>query len=143
MTQESMDLNALMADAEQAVTFKVAISQTEDGDDKAGFVILGKDSKEYQAAARAIRIEGLKKSSKRKTSLDTSTDEGAGIVARLIDSNETTLALAVVVDWFGFSSNGAVVSFNKEIVGKLFAKYPTWREAVSAALENNANFMKS
>ena len=70
------------------------------------------------------------------------TDEGADQLVHVIDDNQKRLALAVAVDWYGFTSNGAVVPFDKGLIATAFDKYPTWQERVTAALENDANFLK-
>lgn len=127
----------------EEVLHKVVVVSDIDGNDQCGFFITSKNSPEYQSASHKVRVDGLKRSSKRKSMLDTSTDEGAGAVARMIEANEITLACSVVKDWFGFKSNGAPVAFNAATVVKMFEKMPTWREKVSAALEIETNFLKS
>ncbi len=134
------DLDQL--DSQTEVLHKVAVITDIDGNDKSGFFIVGKNSPEYQTAARQARVDGLKRSAKRKAALDTSTDEGAGAVAKMIEDSETTLACAVVKGWFGFQSAGADVPFNQPTVAKMFAKFPTWKDKISAALENESNFLK-
>ena len=125
------------------VLHKVAVIVDVDGNEKSGFFIVGKNSTEYQDAARLARIDSLKRSAKRKAALDTSTDEGAGAVAKMIEASETSLALAVVKGWFGFQQGGVDAPFSKPTVAKMLAKYPTWKDKISAALENEANFLKS
>lgn len=125
-----------------SATTRVAVLYTDEGEEKSGFIIAGKNSSMYQDAARAIRVDGLVKSSKRKTALDSSTQEGAEAFAKLIDGNEVTLACSVVVGWFGFASNGQVAVFNKPTAEKMLCKYPTWREKISQALSIEENFTK-
>lgn len=137
----SFDLSDIDAPLE-TVLHKVVVVTDVEGNDRCGFMIDSKNCAEYQEATRQVRIDGLKRSAKRKTSLDTTTDEGAGVVAKMIDTNELTLACAVVKGWFGFESQGKPVPFNKPTLMKLFAKYPTWKDKVTAALENEANFLK-
>lgn len=136
------DLDQLDNTATSEVLHKVAVIVDVDGEEKSGFLIVGKNSPEYQEAARAARIDGLKRSAKRKVALDTSTDEGAGAVAKMIEASEASLALAVVKGWFGFQQGGVEAPFNKPTVAKMLAKYPTWKDKISAALENEANFLK-
>ena len=128
--------------AQDASTFLVGVILDADGEDKSGFMIVGKNSPQYQQAAQVIRASSLKRSSKRKTALDTSTDDGATAVAAIIDANEVTLACSVVIDWFGFASGGVPANFDKELLLKMLKRFPTWREKISAALEVDANFMK-
>lgn len=124
------------------VTFDVPVIFDADGEPVAGIRIVGKNSDEYRKESHAVRAEGYKKAAKRKTAIDSSTDEGADQLVSLIDGNQKRLALAVAVDWYGFTSNGAPVAFDKGLIATAFDKYPTWQERVTAALENDANFLK-
>lgn len=124
------------------VTFKVPVMFDEDGEPTAGFIIVGKNSSEYRDENHALRAEGYKKSAKRKTAIDASTDAGADQLVSLIDGNQKRLALAVVVGWYGFTSAGAEVPFDKDLASAALDKYPTLQDRVSAALENDANFLK-
>lgn len=127
----------------ETVLHKVVVVSDIDGNDRCGFMVDSKNCEEYQEASRQVRIDGLKRSAKRKAALDTTTDEGAGVVAKMIEANEMTLACAVVKGWFGFENKGVAVPFSKPMLAKMFAKYPTWKDKVTAALENEANFLKS
>ena len=124
------------------VTFDVPVIFDADGEPVAGIRIVGKNSDEYRKENHALRAEGYKKAAKRKTAIDSSTDEGADQLVSLIDGNQKRLALAVAVDWYGFTSNGTPVAFDKTLIATAFEKYPTWQERVAAALENDANFLK-
>jgi hypothetical protein len=135
------DIDQLDSQSEQ-ILHKVTLISDIDGNDKCGFFIDSKNCKEFQDATHQVRIDGLKRSSKRKTALDTSTNEGAGAVAKMIESNDTTLACSVVKGWFGFQSKGVDAQFDKAAVVKMFAKFPTWQDKVTAALDNEANFFK-
>lgn len=137
----NFDLATLDAPTEQ-VLHKVAVVSDLDGEDLYGFFIDSKNCPEYQEAARQVRVAGLQRSAKRKTQLDASTPEGATAVAKMIDANENILALSVVKGWFGFKVGGNDAVFDKAVVSKMFSKYPTWKDKVAAALENEANFMK-
>lgn len=128
-------------DVEQ-VTFKVAVIEDLDGEPVCGFVIVGKNSPEFQHANNAVRIDNIKRASKRSKQIDTSTEEGATAISKTVSSNEKIVSLAVVVDWFGFLLEGQPMTFDKAIVEKLFAKYPQWQVKVQAALDADANFMK-
>jgi len=137
------DLSSLDNTQVSEVTHRVAVVVNADGDDECGFDIVGKNSPEYQAAAQAIRVDGLKRAAKRKSQLDTSTDEGAGAVARTIERNEMSLALAVVKGWFGFKNGGVDAQFDKAVVEKLLVRFPTWKDKITSALEVESNFLKS
>ena len=124
------------------VTFDVPVIFDADGEAVAGIRIVGKNSDEYRKESHAVRAEGYRKSSKRKTAIDASTEEGAAQLVDTIDDNQKRLALAVAVDWYGFTSNGAPVAFDKSLIAAAFDKYPTWQDRVTTALENDANFLK-
>ena len=126
----------------QAATHKVAVIEDADGEAISGFIIVGKNSPEYQAASNAVRHENIKRAGKRSKQVDTSTDEGAAALAKTVTSNERTIALAITVGWFGFNLEGSPMTFDKTMVEKLFDKFPQWQVRVNAALENDANFMK-
>lgn len=135
------DLDTLDVQAEE-VLHKVTVIADIDGNDKCGFYVASKNSPGYQEATRQVRIDALKRSSKRKSALDTTTDEGAGVVAKIIEGNETTLACAAIKGWFGFQSGGVDAPFNKAAVVKMLTKFPTWKDKVTAALDNESNFLK-
>ena len=135
------DISNLSAPAAR-VTFDVPVIFDADSEPVAGIKIVGKNSDEYRAAHHAMRAEGYKKSAKRKTAIDASTDEGADQLVHVIDDNQKRLAVAVAVDWYGFTSNGAPAAFDKDMIAAAFDKYPTWQDRVTAALENDANFLK-
>ena len=124
------------------VTFDVPVIFDADGEPVAGLRIVGKNSDEYRKESHAVRAEGYKKSARRKTAIDASTDEGADQLVSTIDGNQKRLALAVTVDWYGFTSNGAPVAFDKTLVAAAFDKFTTWQGRVTTALENDANFLK-
>jgi hypothetical protein len=138
--QVGFDIDTLDVDG-PAITHKVAVIEDVDGNAITGFVLVGKNSTEFQAAANKIRIDNIKRAAKRKTQIDTSTDIGASTLARTVESNDRTLALSVIVGWFGFTSNGAEVGFEPQNLPKLFDKYPQWQVKVLAALDDEANFM--
>lgn len=131
-----------LVDADSPRTFRVDLTFTPDGDPLAGLIIVGKGSNEYRAESHAIRAEGYKKSARRSTAIDTKTDEGASQLVDIIDGNQKRLTLAVVVGWYGFTNGGEPAEFDKRLVDAAFDKFPTWQEKVSAALENDANFLK-
>jgi hypothetical protein len=129
-------------DPAQPRTHKVDLTFDADGEPVAGFIIVNKGSQQYRDESHAIRAEGYKKSAKRTTAIDTKTDEGASQLVDIIDGNQARLAVAVVVGWYGFTSAGIPVEFDKRLVEAAYTKFPTWQDKVTAALENDANFLK-
>lgn len=121
---------------------RVPVLFDENGDDKSGFIIVGKNSSQFQAESRALRQESLMRGSRRKTAPDASTPEGAKSLSELIATNERRLATSVVVGWFGFVANGEEVAFDAKVAQALLTKYPTWVEKINNALDVDSNFMK-
>lgn len=140
--QKGFDIDAMNSN-DDPVTHNVCVISDEDGNEVSGFIIVGKNSNEYQSVTQELRIEGIKRAARRKTTLDTSTDSGASVVARLVDENDRKKALAVVVGWYGMNSSGQPTKFDKTLVERMFTKFPTWQDKVLAALEDDANFMKA
>jgi hypothetical protein len=139
-TAAGFDVDNMFDEVE--ATHRVVVIKTDEGDEKSGFIIVGKNSSQYQAENELIRIENIKRSSKRNKAVDTSTEEGAKLVAQTIANNERRLALAVVVDWFGFDSAGKPLPFDKAMVARMFDKKPTWLTEVGNALDTDGNFTK-
>lgn len=138
---QGFDIDNMSVDS-GPVTHSVSVIDDVDGNSVSGFVIVGKNSNEYQSAVRAIRIENIKRAAKRKTQIDSSTDEGAAFIARTVDQSDRTTALAVTVGWYGMNSGGKPMAFDKMVVERMFQRYPTWQQKVLAALEEDANFIK-
>jgi hypothetical protein len=135
------DLDALVS-AASSVTCDVDLIFNAQGDAVTGFRIVGKNSPEVQAAQERVRIDGIQRAGRRKVQLDTSTQEGAMLLANQIKDSETAVAMAAVVGWYGFTRAGEEVPFDKATVASMFQKFPTWRDKVIAALDNDGNFLK-
>lgn len=124
------------------VVADVPVIYNNDGEPVMGFNIVGKDSDQYRKQLKANKSASFKRGAVKKTQIDAKTKEGAEELTDLLDSNDKTLAVAVVVSWYGFTSNGEPAVFDKALVKELFDKYPTWADKVHIALENDSNFMK-
>jgi hypothetical protein len=140
--QKGFDLENLDADTGPAV-YKVSVIDDDDGNPQSGFIIVGKNSEQYQEAVKKIRIRNIKRAAKRKSQLDSSTDAGAEMIARTVDESDRETAMAVVIGWFGFHKSGEPMSFNREVVARMFKKYPQWQAKVLSELEVDANFTKA
>jgi hypothetical protein len=144
MTQDntpSFDLEANDTTSETAIRVVAAVDA--DGNDVCGFFVVGKNSAAYQKESQRIRAVALRRASNRKSLSDTSTEAGSVALAKTIDDNELTLATAITVDWFGFARNKMPIAFDRSAASGLLAKYPTWREKIIAAVEADANFIKT
>lgn len=133
------DINSIPGGGE--LTQKVGIAFDDEGSPTAGFVIVGKDSEQCISADQRVRIANIKRQSTKATRLDASTDGGAAKVDKLVYDNDTEKAVAVVVDWFGFTDQGAPAEFSPAKIRAMFVARPTWREKVLVALENEAAFL--
>lgn len=145
MTQaqvQGFDIDNLDKEEVVQATHKVGVVFNDEGEMVSGFVIVGKNSPQYQQANDALRIQNIKRASKRNKQVDASTDEGAKLISNTASANEKALASAVVVDWFGFNKGGSPLAFDKAVADTMLAKFPTWQAAVTAALEVDGNFMK-
>lgn len=129
-------------------TKKVAVDWDENGDPKVGFIIVSKDSKEYRGAAAKQRAAAIRRQAVKKSRIDRTTEEGALEMDNVVQSSEFAVALAVVVDWFGFTQsdgNGGKkpADFSKERVEHMLTVRPTWREEITKALEEPEGFTPS
>ena len=137
----TFDLDSLDAGTEN--TFDVPVVFDDNGDAVAGFKVVGKNSLEYRVARRAQEMVGIKRASVRGSKQpDAKTDVGAAYYLDYAAENETGIAVACVVSWYGFAKDGAEIPLTAEALVNVFAKRPTWREKVSSAIEVDANFMK-
>jgi len=137
------DISNLATIATAPATFNVDLIFNADGDPVSGLVCVGKNSDEYQTITKQIRAENLKRGARTGTAIDTKTDEGAIHAVELTTENSKRIALAVVVDWYGFTNGDATAPFDKNMVKAGLDKFPTWVDAVQMGLEKDANFMKS
>ena len=122
---------------------KVSVIDDDDGNAVSGFMIVGKNSEQYQTITNDIRVRNIKRAAKRKGQLDASTDAGAEMIARTVAQQDRETALGVVIGWFGFHKDGQPMKFDKALVAKMFDKYPQWQTKVLSELENDANFIKA
>lgn len=125
------------------VVADVPVTYNDDGEPVMGFRIVGKDSEQYRKQAKENKAAAFKRGAVKRTQIDAKTSEGAAELVDLVECTDRSLAEAVVVDWYGFTSNRQAAVFDKALVKELFDKYPTWVDKVSLALENDSNFMKS
>lgn len=138
-----MDINDLENSRNATFAVKVGTNK-EDGSD-VGFVVVGKNSQQYQDADEQVRAFNIKANALRaqqKTSLDTATDEGAMQVAKVVQIHRKMYLDHCVVGWFGFTENGQPAPFSKEAAARVFQARPNWTLQVVAEIENEENFEK-
>jgi hypothetical protein len=137
------DIDALIATPPSDITQRVGIAFDDEGEPYVGFVIVGKDSQQFRDADTAQRVSGLKRQSIKQQKIDTKTDAGATQFIDLVQGNELNLAVAVVVDWFGFNVAGTnqPMPFDADRLRKLLDGRKTWRDKILVALENEEAFL--
>ena len=122
-------------------TFTVSVLFDEDGNHKAGFEIVSKNSEQYRNVIRATSVTAIKRSQTKKEQIDGKTDKGAGTLFDLGEDRSQKIAMAVVVGLPGFVSAGQPVPVTGEFLKAVFDKFPTWQDKILAALEADANFL--
>ncbi len=142
MMNAGFDISLLQQDA--AATFKTHLTSVlfdEDGNHKAGFEIVGKNSEQYQDVIRATSTTAIKRSVTKSQQIDAKTDEGAGALYNLGVDRNMKIAMAVVVGLPGFVDKGAPVPVTGEFLKAVFTKFPTWQEKILSDLEAESNFL--
>lgn len=148
MEQQNERSNAITIDVDDVLesnveqTKDVVLVRDDDGKPSVGFIIVSKDSKQYRDKAKLLRSNGIRRQANKRTRIDTKTEDGALAFGEIVEENEYELAVAVVVGYFGLTSKGKPVPFSEDMTRKLFNAKPSWREAVSAALEEQDGFLK-
>lgn len=135
------DIAALLAADAAPIekTFTVSVLFDKDGNHRAGFEIVSKNSEQYQAAIRATTVSAIKRGQTKSLQIDGKTDEGAGTLADLGEKNQMMIAQAVIVGTPGFTNAGQPLTAAE--ITALLAKFPTWKDKIIAALEADANFL--
>lgn len=105
-----------------------------------GFIVVGPNSPQYQAAERAVTVHGVMVAEKRKVPLDLSRAvDAAALVDGLGETRDITLEHCVV-GWFGFKQGDGYAEFNAENLKKVLRSRPQWAKRLVAEIENAANF---
>lgn len=140
--KSGFDIALLDAPAEKLhKTFTVTVMFNDDGSPRAGFEIVGKNSDQYRDVIRATSVGAIQRSQQTKRVIDGKTEDGAGTLFDLGEDRFQKIAMAVVVGAPGFVSNGEPVPVTGQFLKACFTKFPTWQDAVIAALEADANFL--
>ena len=142
--QKSFKVSSAVSGAAKLVTFKVGVILDEDGEAISGFEIVGKNSPQYQDVTSGVRMDNIQRAGKRGKAIDSSTEQGAKVMADTMIRNERKIAEAIIVNWFGFTEDDEITpaAFDTSIVSAMLDQNPNWVTVALAALENNANFMK-
>ena len=135
------DISLLNADAPIEKTHTVTVLFDNDGNHRAGFEIVSKNSVQYQDAIRATSVNAIKRGQTKSLQIDAKTDEGAGTLYDLGEDRNMKIAMAVVVGLPGFVDQGEPVPVTAAFLKACFTKFPTWQDKIIAALEADANFL--
>ena len=134
-----IDLSTLDQTAD--VTFDVPVAFDDQGNPTAGFKVVGKHSQRYRDIDRKHAVASIKKMSVRgNKGTDTKTDAGASEAVDSAMARETSIAIACVTEWYGFSRAGDAVALDPDVLADVFAKRPAWLAKVSAAIADDSNF---
>lgn len=132
------DIAAL--EAATTMTFDLKVGERNDGS-PVGFRVLGPSSEQYLSAAREVKISVTKESAVRNKRIDMSTDEGAALVVDGGDRSRDLIISRCVVDIFGFTEGeDKPLPFTPQNLERILRAMPPWRDAIYAAIENEANF---
>ena len=136
------DISALNdADVEIEKTHRVTVLFDDEGNHRAGFDMVGKNSDQYRAVIRETSVVAIKRSQQKKQQIDAKTDAGAGELFDLGEDRNFKIACAVIVGAPGFMDKGEQVVVTKEFLRAAFTKFPTWQDRILAELEADANFL--
>ncbi|SDF81696.1 MULTISPECIES: hypothetical protein [unclassified Duganella] len=138
-----IDFDALVATgaAPIAKTHTVPVLFDDDGNQKAGIEIVGKNSEQYRSVIRTTSVVAIKRSQTKKQQIDGKTDTGAGQLYDLGEDRNLKIAVAVTVGLPGFVSGGQPLAVTEANVTVLLKKFPTWVDKIIAALEVDADFL--
>lgn len=135
------DLSTL--DQSTDLTFDVPVVFGADGEAVSGFKVVGRNSQQYRDAKRKQDVLAIKKAAQRGKTPDGKTDAGAESLIDDVTHRETAVAIACVVEWYGFSKGGAALALSEDALIEVFSKRPTWLSKVSAAVAADENFTQS
>lgn len=115
----------------------------DDGEPTDGFKVVGANSDQYQEVDRQWKLKNVKKAARRGRGIDAATETGASELVDQMAKRELSIACACIVEIYGFTSNGQSAALNEETLKAIFAKRPTWRTKVVAAIEAEQLFTKA
>lgn len=93
--------------------------------------LVGKDSKEFRKAQRAITSRRLKSRSKANR-----------IDADALEHEAVDMLVACTKGWEGFADEGELLEFNPANVRKVYTKYAWIKEQVDEFVDDRGNFMQ-
>ncbi len=136
------DISLLSDNAAQLFkTHVVTVLYDDEGEHKAGFEIVGKNSDQYRDVIRATSTGAIKRSVQKNKQIDAKTDAGAGELFDLGEDRNMKIAMAVVVGLPGFVDKGEQVPVTADFLKAVFTKFPTWQDKIIADLEVDSNFL--
>ncbi|MGK5020756.1 hypothetical protein [Janthinobacterium sp. LB2P10] len=136
------DISLLSGDAAPVEkTHRVSVLFDDEGNHRAGFDMVGKNSEQYRAVIRETSVVAIKRSQQKKQQIDAKTDDGAGTLFDLGEDRNFKIACAVIVGAPGFMDKGEPVAVTTEFLRAAFTKFPTWQDRILAELEADANFL--
>lgn len=135
-----IDLDQLAESAEQ--TFEVVVKRGKDGT-KAGFIVVGPQSKQFRHAKRTLDVLGVRVARQNKGSLpDFDSDAGDEFVADQTAASRRVIAESCTVGWFNVFRGGKEVEFSVENLKQILGLMPWAVDLIAAEVQNEANFTK-
>jgi hypothetical protein len=119
----------------------VTVLFDDEGNHKAGFEIVSKNSEQYRTVIRETSVNAIKRSVQKNKQIDAKTDDGAGQLYDLGENRSMHIAMAVVIGLPGFVDKGVPVPVTEQFLKGVFAKFPSWQDKILQALESEANFL--
>lgn len=127
-------------EAAAAATFDLEVGKATDGT-PVGFRLRGRSSAEYQQVERAVQVRNVQLSASRNRSFDPSQEADARTVVEAEQHRQSLIVAACVADWFGFGdASGNAVPFSADMLSRVLAARPSWREKIVEAVEADGNF---
>lgn len=137
-----MDLASLKEQSSEPID--VPLIFNEDGVPTDGFKVVGVNSKQYQDADRAWRLLNVRRAAQQQNrNVSPATEEGAADIIERVDRREEAIALACVVEIYGFTVDGKPAPLTSDVLKTIFKARPHWRSKVVAAIEAEQTFTKA
>lgn len=121
-----MDILALVSQDLSTTTTEVVLERDPStGKPKAGLLVVGMDSPQYQAEdarQRGAAVKRRAEAAKAGVKVDLETEEGANMLQEQGIANMRDRAIACTVGWFGMTANGEELPFDPSMLPKIYSR---------------------
>ncbi len=137
-----MDIKKVLALDPATNTHRVGFEFDASGEATLGVVIVSVDSPQYKAEEKRQRMETAVERAKNKgKKIDTGSAEFQEELSEKFDHYAIRRAVAVTVDWFGFTDGKKAAEFSPEMAKQLYERFSGWRGQVLMESERTGNFL--